>query len=185
MFASTLSERPIAALALQTTRQGRDWQRKDGGHARCARLAHPTGAVVADHFPFGASAAPGEVACMLGGVSPCGLSGGAPPEPVLTGPVCPCGEGCCFPRAWGSEAAPVCACTRLIEQITAIAAATQATPSLPPNIMTPMGTPRRSARSSRRAHDNLALRRKFHHLNRRVAKRTKRSGDRVPTNDGP
>ena len=34
---------------------------------------------------------PSGAACMFGGVSPCGLAAGAPPLPVVTGPVEPCG----------------------------------------------------------------------------------------------
>jgi hypothetical protein len=34
---------------------------------------------------------PSGAACMFGGVSPCGLDSGAPPLPVLSGPVEPCG----------------------------------------------------------------------------------------------
>jgi hypothetical protein len=41
---------------------------------------------------------PWGAACMPGGVCPCGLSAGAPPEPVSKGPVRPC--GCVWPP-WG------------------------------------------------------------------------------------
>jgi hypothetical protein len=34
---------------------------------------------------------PSGAACIVGGVSPCGLDGGAPPLPVVIGPVEPCG----------------------------------------------------------------------------------------------
>src|SRR5262245_12528203 len=38
--------------------------------------------------------------CMLGGVCPCGLSAGAPPSPVVIGPVGPC--GCICPLSFNS-----------------------------------------------------------------------------------
>ncbi len=37
--------------------------------------------------------APPGAGCMSGGVPPCGLVGGAPPVPVDSGPVKPCGWG--------------------------------------------------------------------------------------------
>ena len=43
--------------------------------------------------------------CMPGGVWPCGLSGGAPPVPVVIGPVQPC--GCFSPFTSGTTVRPV------------------------------------------------------------------------------
>ena len=48
---------------------------------------------------------PSGAACMPGGVWPCGLSAGAPPLVVLSGPVSPC--GCFCPCSFGSTVRPV------------------------------------------------------------------------------
>jgi hypothetical protein len=76
-------------------------------------------------LPFGAACDPSGVACIRGGVSPCGLSGGAPPDPVLSGPAFPCGDGC--PCAGGEPLACgallVCACAAPWMIATAAAAA--------------------------------------------------------------
>jgi hypothetical protein len=55
-------------------------------------LAYFSGATTAFVDPSGA-------ACIPGGLWPCGLSGGAPPDCVLIGPVQPC--GCNWPLASG------------------------------------------------------------------------------------
>ena len=44
---------------------------------------------------------PSGAACMPGGLCPCGLSGGAPPDLVSSGPVQPC--GCNWPFSSGGE----------------------------------------------------------------------------------
>ena len=56
------------------------------------RTAYLAGAVVVFDDPSGA-------ACIPGGLWPWGLSAGAPPEPVLIGPVQPC--GCAWPFSSG------------------------------------------------------------------------------------
>jgi hypothetical protein len=43
--------------------------------------------------------------CISGGVPPCGLEAGAPPDPVEFGPVHPC--GCSWPLLSGSTVRPV------------------------------------------------------------------------------
>jgi hypothetical protein len=48
---------------------------------------------------------PSGAACMLGGLWPCGLDGGAPPLPVSSGPVQPC--GCFTPSVEGEVVVPV------------------------------------------------------------------------------
>src|ERR1041385_39361 len=48
---------------------------------------------------------PSGAGCMPGGLWPCGLSGGAPPVPVLIGPVLPC--GCFSPTVSGVCVRPV------------------------------------------------------------------------------
>jgi hypothetical protein len=50
-------------------------------------------------------AAPPGAGCMSGGVPPCGLAAGAPPDPVESGPVQPCGWG--WPRLSGNTVRPV------------------------------------------------------------------------------
>src|SRR4029450_12674001 len=54
---------------------------------------------------------PSGAACMLGGVCPCGLSAGAPPVPVVIGPVGPC--GCTWPLSFNSVL-PVECCESLV-----------------------------------------------------------------------
>src|ERR1700752_2794122 len=49
---------------------------------------------------------PSGVDCMLGGVCPCGLSAGAPPWPVVIGPVGPC--GCIWPLSFNSVLPVLC-----------------------------------------------------------------------------
>ena len=56
------------------------------------------GAVVVFEEPSGAG-------CIPGGDSPCGLEAGAPPSPVLVGPVQPC--GCFWPFVSGVSERPV------------------------------------------------------------------------------
>jgi|GraSoiStandDraft_36_1057302.scaffolds.fasta_scaffold483268_1 hypothetical protein len=51
------------------------------------------------------SVAPPGAGCMSGGVPPCGLVGGAPPVPVESGPVQPCGWG--WPWLSGNTVRPV------------------------------------------------------------------------------
>jgi hypothetical protein len=53
------------------------------------------------YFAGSGSDAPGGIACIPAGASPCGLAAGAPPVPVVSGPVGPCGEDwfCVFPGA--------------------------------------------------------------------------------------
>ena len=56
---------------------------------------------------------------MPGGVSPCGLSGGAPPEVVLMGPVQPCGRN--SPLASGAVVPVGCLTELLSEAVCALA----------------------------------------------------------------
>jgi hypothetical protein len=49
--------------------------------------------------------APPGAGCMVGGVPPCGLPAGAPPVPVVSGPVQPC--GCSWPLLLGNTVRPV------------------------------------------------------------------------------
>ena len=55
---------------------------------------------------------PSGAACMPGGLCPCGLSGGAPPDLVSSGPVQPC--GCNWPFSSGGER-PVVAFTSVFD----------------------------------------------------------------------
>src|SRR3954454_2972197 len=73
--------RPAAMIACDFSRANR----------RCAPYFRGSTTVLDD--PSGA-------ACMPGGLWPCGLSGGAPPEEVSIGPVQPC--GCSWPLASGA-----------------------------------------------------------------------------------
>lgn len=50
-------------------------------------------------------AAPPGAGCMSGGVPPCGLAAGAPPDPVESGPVQPCGWS--WARVSGNTVRPV------------------------------------------------------------------------------
>src|SRR5262245_20733138 len=54
---------------------------------------------------------PSGAACMPGGVWPCGLSAGAPPWPVVIGPVGPC--GCIWPLSFNSVLPVECCECRL------------------------------------------------------------------------